>query len=54
VTKIILGLAKHPVVENYDMSSLKMIISAAAPLGKETEEAVYKKLGLKIKQAWSK
>lgn len=52
VPPIILGLAKHPIVDNYDMSGLKMIISAAAPLGKETEEAARKRLGLDIKQAW--
>ncbi|KAL9187976.1 hypothetical protein ACHAXT_006354 [Thalassiosira profunda] len=52
VPPIILGLAKHPAVDQYDMSSLKMIISAAAPLGKDTEEAVSKRLALKVKQAW--
>ena len=50
--QIILGLAKHPMVENYDMQSLDFIISAAAPLGKETESAVKKRLGLEVKQAW--
>lgn len=49
---IILGLGKHPVVDNYDLSSIKMIISAAAPLGLETETMVKKRLGLNIKQAW--
>ncbi|KAL7554639.1 hypothetical protein ACHAWF_018234 [Thalassiosira exigua] len=52
VPPIILGLAKHPLVDNYDMSSLKMIISAAAPLGKETEDAVRRSLSINIKQAW--
>mmetsp|Transcript_34432 Transcript_34432/g.61864 ORF Transcript_34432/g.61864 Transcript_34432/m.61864 type:complete len:588 (+) Transcript_34432:154-1917(+) len=52
VPPIILGLAKHPVVDNYDMKSLKMIISAAAPLGKDTEESARKRLKLDVKQAW--
>ena len=50
--RIILGLAKHPIVDQYDMKSLEMIISAAAPLGKETEKAVKKRLSLNVKQAW--
>ena len=52
--QIIVGLAKHPVVDNYDMKSLKMIISAAAPLGKDTEESARKRLKLDVKQAWGK
>lgn len=54
VPPIIIGLAKHPVVDNYDMSSLKMIVSAAAPLGKDTENAAKQRMNLDIKQAWGK
>eukprot|EP00986_Skeletonema_menzelii_P019105 scaffold27064_cov167-Skeletonema_menzelii.AAC.7 len=52
VPPIILGLGKHPVVDNYDLSSIKMIISAAAPLGLETETMTKERLGTNIKQAW--
>ena len=52
VPPIILGLGKHPVVDKYDMSSLKMIVSAAAALGTDTEEMTKKRLGANIKQAW--
>jgi len=52
VPPIILGLAKHLIVENYDMSSLRTIVSAAAPLGKDTENAAKERLNLDIKQAW--
>jgi len=52
--KIILGLAKHPIVDEHNMESLKTIVSAAAPLGKDTEETVRKRLNLDIKQAWGK
>jgi len=52
VPPIIVGLAKHPVVDNFDMNSISMIISAAAPLGRDTQEAVTNRLGLKVKQAW--
>lgn len=52
VPPIILGLAKHPLVDNYDFSSMKCIVSAAAPLGLETELAVKKRLDCEVKQAW--
>ena len=37
VPPIIIFLAKHPVVDQFDISSMTNIISAAAPLGKETQ-----------------
>jgi 4-coumarate--CoA ligase len=53
VPPIILGLAKNPIVEKYDLSSLKTIISAAAPLSVEMAEAASKRLGgTIIKEAW--
>ena len=38
------------VVEQYDLSSLTMIVSAAAPLSKDIEEAVNKRIGAEVKQ----
>lgn len=52
VPPIIVGLAKSPLVDKYDLSSLKMIVSAAAPLSKETEDAVTNRIDCDIKQAW--
>jgi 4-coumarate--CoA ligase len=52
VPPICVALAKHPLVDNYDLSSLKCIVSAAAPLGLETENAVKERLGCEVKQAW--
>ena len=52
VPPIILGLAKHPLVDNYDLSSLKCIISGAAPLGLDIEQEAQKRLSCTIKQAW--
>lgn len=52
VPPILLALAKHPVIDNYDMSCLRTIISAAAPLGRDTELAVQERLGCLVKQAW--
>eukprot|EP00615_Pteridomonas_danica_P012201 CAMPEP_0114354366 /NCGR_PEP_ID=MMETSP0101-20121206/19402_1 /TAXON_ID=38822 ORGANISM="Pteridomonas danica, Strain PT" /NCGR_SAMPLE_ID=MMETSP0101 /ASSEMBLY_ACC=CAM_ASM_000211 /LENGTH=571 /DNA_ID=CAMNT_0001495751 /DNA_START=10 /DNA_END=1725 /DNA_ORIENTATION=+ len=52
VPPIILGLAKHPIVDKYDLSSLKGITSAAAPLGVEVEKATRERLGCIVKQGW--
>jgi len=52
VPPIILGLAKNPVVDDYDMSSLKMILSAAAPLSGDIEREVRERLRCGVKQAW--
>lgn len=53
VPPICLGVAKHPVIDQYDLSSLKTIISAAAPLGLDVEKAVKQRLpGICIKQGW--
>jgi acyl-CoA synthetase (AMP-forming)/AMP-acid ligase II len=43
---IVLALAKHPVVAQYDLSSLKYIISAAAPLDAKLAAACAQRLGL--------
>ncbi|KAH9211201.1 4-coumarate-CoA ligase [Leptodontidium sp. 2 PMI_412] len=52
VPPIILLLAKSPIVDNYDLRSVKMIASAAAPLTLDLIEAVWKRLNIPIKQAW--
>ncbi|WP_338703659.1 4-coumarate--CoA ligase family protein [Streptomyces sp. Q6] len=43
---IVLALAKHPAVEGYDLSSLRYVISAAAPLDAELARACSRRLGL--------
>ncbi|MET8980672.1 4-coumarate--CoA ligase family protein [Streptomyces sp. NPDC004539] len=43
---IVLALAKHPAVERYDLSSLKYVISAAAPLDAELAAACARRLAL--------
>ena len=52
VPPIILALAKQPIVEKYDLSNLKSIMSAAAPLGGELQVQAAEKLGVMIKQGW--
>ena len=44
VPPIVTFLAKHPSVENYDLTSIDTIISGAAPLGEELTHAVRKRL----------
>lgn len=39
-------LAKNPMVSEYDLSNVKLIICGAAPLSKEVEQAVYDRLNL--------
>ncbi|MFI7501429.1 4-coumarate--CoA ligase family protein [Streptomyces sp. NPDC049687] len=43
---IVLALAKHPAVAQYDLSSLKYVISAAAPLDADLAAACADRLGL--------
>jgi acyl-CoA synthetase (AMP-forming)/AMP-acid ligase II len=43
---VVLTLAKHPAVDGVDLSALKYVMSAAAPLDGELAEACAKRLGL--------
>lgn len=52
VPPIVLGLAKHPVVENYRLPKLRTIFSGAAPLGAELSEACMARLGCQIRQGY--
>jgi len=52
VPPIALALAKHPLVDRYDLSSLEMIMSGAAPLGAELEEACAARLGCRVLQGY--
>ena len=52
VPPIVLALAKHPIVDNYDLSSLKALNCGAAPLGEETAMAVTSRLNCVVKQGW--
>lgn len=50
---IVLALAKHPVVDRYDLSSLEYIVSAAAPLDADLAAACSRRLGLPpVRQAY--
>jgi acyl-CoA synthetase (AMP-forming)/AMP-acid ligase II len=45
-------LAKNPIVDDYDLSSLKAITCGAAPLGAELEMAVRERIGCIVKQGY--
>ena len=49
---VIVRLARDKMVDQYDLSSVKMITSGAAPLTKELVDAVHKRLNIKINQAY--
>jgi acyl-CoA synthetase (AMP-forming)/AMP-acid ligase II len=52
VPPIVLALARHPAVARYDLSSLRLITSAAAPLGATTAGECARRLGCRVKQAY--
>ncbi|MCX7890622.1 MAG: AMP-binding protein, partial [Rhodobacteraceae bacterium] len=49
---VVLALAKHPLVDRFDLSALKVILSAAAPLGTDLAEACAKRLGVEVIQGY--
>ena len=52
VPPIALALGKHPAVEGRDLSSVKTVMSGAAPLGAELSEAVAKRLDCDVIQGY--
>ena len=49
---VVLLLGKHPIVDKYDLSSLRMLSSGAAPLTQELVNTVYQRLKIPIKQGY--
>jgi acyl-CoA synthetase (AMP-forming)/AMP-acid ligase II len=52
VPPVVLALAKHPVVDNYDLSSIKLIMSGAAPLSGDLAAAASERLGCHVMQGY--
>jgi acyl-CoA synthetase (AMP-forming)/AMP-acid ligase II len=52
VPPIALALAKHPAVDEADLSSLRMVMSGAAPLGAELTELLAERLGVPVTQGY--
>jgi 4-coumarate--CoA ligase len=49
---IVLALAKHPMVDNYDLSALRQVFSGAAPLSAELALEVGARLGCEVVQGY--
>ena len=52
VPPIVLALAKHPMVEQFDLSSLKQVFSGAAPLGAEVAAEAATRIGCEVVQGY--
>lgn len=52
VPPIVLAFAKHPVVDRYDLSKLRVIVCGAAPLGKDVAQACADRLGRVVRQGY--
>ncbi|KAG7401340.1 hypothetical protein PHYBOEH_001756 [Phytophthora boehmeriae] len=49
---IVQFLAKHPLVDKYDLSSLNRMASGGAPLGEELQNAIRNRLGVAVLQGY--
>lgn len=52
VPPLVLALAKHPMVDQFDLTCVKRIMSAAAPLGVELATACAVRLGCEVMQGY--
>lgn len=52
VPPIVLGLAKHPAVANYDLSSLNIVFSGAAPLGSQVAQEASARIETVVSQGY--
>jgi 4-coumarate--CoA ligase len=52
VPPLVLALAKHPMVDQHDLSSVRQIMSAAAPMGVELSTACAERLGCEVMQGY--
>lgn len=49
---VVLALAKHPLVERFDLSSLRSVMCGAAPLGAELADACAERIGAEVFQGY--
>ena len=52
VPPVVLLLGKHPIISMYNLSSVRMLNSGAAPLTRELVESVHKRIGIPVKQGY--
>ena len=49
---VVLALAKHPLVADFDLSSLRFVTSGAAPLDAELQAAAERRVGCRVQQGY--
>lgn len=49
---VAVALAKHPLVDQFDLSAVKRLVSGAAPLSAEVAEAVTRRTGVQARQGY--
>ncbi len=52
VPPVVLGMVKHPAVAQFDLSSVRLVFSGAAPLGEDIARELSKKLGCPVIQGY--
>src|SRR4030095_6770883 len=52
VPPVVLGLVKSPAVAQFDLSSVRLIFSGAAPLGEDIARELSKKMGCPVTQGY--
>ncbi len=52
VPPVVLALAKHPLVDQFDLSAMQSIFSGAAPLGIPLSDAATARLGISVEQGY--
>jgi acyl-CoA synthetase (AMP-forming)/AMP-acid ligase II len=52
VPPVVLALAKHPIVANYNLSKIRGAFSAAAPLSEQVANALFERVGFRVSQAY--
>ncbi|MEA2647407.1 MAG: hypothetical protein QOE92_2490 [Chloroflexota bacterium] len=52
VPPVVIALAKHPMVDQFDLSSVEIAFSGAAPLDAETAETAARRVGCKVMQGY--
>mgnify|MGYP002778300071 FL=1 len=52
VPPVVIALAKSPLVDQYDVSSLETLTAGAAPLGEEIARALEQRLGIEVRQGY--
>jgi acyl-CoA synthetase (AMP-forming)/AMP-acid ligase II len=49
---VVLALARHPLVDDYDLSSVRFVTSGAAPLDAELQGAAERRIGCRVQQGY--